>query len=108
MRTLDVKYNQKLRNAIGHNDIEYDTPTQRISYIPNSKKREKKSTEYLLEFEIEALSMFQAVLVASEYLYKLRELELIWEGVRPLPIEYSTKTVRKKYILMKNVHVVVD
>ena len=70
MRTIDVKYNQKLRNAIGHNDVEYETSTQKIIYIPDPKKREKKLSEYLLEFEIEALSMFQAILVISEYLYR--------------------------------------
>lgn len=98
MRTLDVKYNQKLRNAIGHNDVEYDTPTQNIVYIPDPKKRDKKKTEYLLEFEIEALSMFQAVLVISEYLYRLRELELMTNGVIPLHVDFPTKTKRKEKI----------
>lgn len=73
MRTIDVRYNQKLRNAIGHNDVEYETSTQKILYIPDPRKREKKLSEYLLEFEIEALSMFKTVLVISEYLYRLRE-----------------------------------
>lgn len=95
MRTIDVKYNQKLRNAIGHNDVEYDTVKQSIIYIPDPKKRDKKLSEYLLEFEIEALSMFQAVLVISEYLYRLREFELLSKGVIPLPVDFPTK-VRKK------------
>lgn len=98
MRTINVKYNQKLRNAIGHNDVEYETPTQKIIYIPDPKKREKKLSEYLLEFEIEALSMFQAILVISEYLYRLRELELLTKGVVPLPVEFPTKERRKKKI----------
>lgn len=84
MRPLNVKYDQKLRNAIGHNDVEYDTLSQKIKYIPDSKNRNKMLTKYLLEFEIEALSMFQAVLVISEYVYRLRELELINKGVMPL------------------------
>lgn len=95
MRTLDVKYNQKLRNAIGHNDVEYDNITQSIIYIPDPKKRNKKLTEYLLQFEMEALSMFQAVLVISEYLYRLRELELINKGIVPLHVEFLNKEVRK-------------
>ena len=49
----------------------------------------------MLEFEIEALSMFQAVLVISEYLYRLREFELLSKGVIPLPVDFPTK-VRKK------------
>lgn len=95
MRTIDVKYNQKLRNAIGHNDVEYETVTQKIIYIPDPRKRENKLSEYLLEFEIEALSMFQAILVISEYLYRLRELELLAKGVVPLPVEFPIKERRK-------------
>lgn len=98
MRTIAVKYNQKLRNAIGHNDVEYEIPTQKIIYIPDPRNREKKRSEYLLEFEIEALSMFQAILVISEYLYRLRELELIIKGVVPLKVEFPTTERRKKKI----------
>lgn len=98
MRTIAVKYNQKLRNAIGHNDVDYDIPTQKIVYIPDPKKRDKKLTEYLLEFEIEALSMFQALLVISEYLYRLRELELLSKGVIPLPVEFPAKERRMEKI----------
>lgn len=101
MRTINVKYNQKLRNAIGHNDVEYDTVKQSINYIPDPKKRDKNLSEYLLEFEIEALSMFQAVLVISEYLYRLRELELLSKGVIPLPVEFPTK-IRKKEKIYPN------
>lgn len=98
MCTIDVRYNQKLRNAIGHNDVEYETSTQKIIYIPDPRKREKKLSEYLLEFEIEALSMFKTVLVISEYLYRLRELELLSKGVKPLPVEFPTKERRKEKI----------
>lgn len=93
-----MRYNQKLRNAIGHNDVEYETSTQKIIYIPDPRKREKKLSEYLLEFEIEALSMFKTVLVISEYLYRLRELELLSKGVKPLPVEFPTKERRKEKI----------
>lgn len=75
---LDIITNAKLRNAIGHNDVEYDAIRQMITYIPNSKDRTKKETEYLLEFENEAIHMFQAVLGISEYLYHLRKLSLIY------------------------------
>ena len=87
LKTLDVQFNQKLRNAIGHNDVEYDTISQKITYIPNPKDRTKKLDEYLLKFEIEAIKMFQSVLVISEYLYRLRELELIYKGVIPLKVD---------------------
>lgn len=77
---LKLKYNAKLRNAIGHNDIEYDPITQLITYYPNPKDRTKKETEYLLQFELEALHMFQAILAISEYLYRLRELKFMQDG----------------------------
>ena len=62
---LGVKINVKLRNAIGHNDIEYDTASQLITYFPDPKNRVKKEIEYLLEFESEAVHMFQGILVVS-------------------------------------------
>lgn len=42
--------------------------------------------------------MFQAILVISEYLYRLRELELIIKGVMPLKVEFPTTERRKKKI----------
>lgn len=77
---LKILVNAKLRNAIGHNDVEYNSVDQLITYIPNPKDRTKKKTEYLLEFENEAMCMFQAILKVSEYLYRLRELELMHDG----------------------------
>ena len=84
---LDIIVNAKLRNAIGHNDVEYDTINQLITYIPNPEDRTKKETEYLLEFENEAMHMFQGILGISEYLYRLRELELMFEGETPLMVQ---------------------
>ena len=73
---LDVVVNAKLRNAIGHNDVEYDAVSQLITYIPNPKDRTKKKTEYLLEFENEAMHMFQGILGISEYLYRLMHFQI--------------------------------
>ncbi len=81
---LGIIVNPKLRNAIGHNDVDYNTATQLITYIPNPKDRMKKGTEYLLEFENEAVHLFQGILAISEYLYRLRELELILDGKIPI------------------------
>ena len=36
---LKTLVNAKLRNAIGHNDVEYDSVDQLITYIPNPKDR---------------------------------------------------------------------
>ncbi len=95
VKTLDVKYNQKLRNAIGHNDVEYDIKTQKIVYIPDTKNRKKKLAEYLLRFELEAVKMFQAILVISEYLYRLREIELLAKGVIPLKVNLPGENRKK-------------
>ena len=92
---LDVVVNAKLRNAIGHNDVEYDAVSQVITYIPNPKDRTVKKTEYLLEFENEAMHMFQALLGVSEYLYRLRELSLMYDGKIPLMVQERANWPKK-------------
>lgn len=92
---LDVVVNAKLRNAIGHNDVEYDAVEQLITYIPNPKDRTKKRTEYLLEFENEAVHMFQGVLGISEYLYHLRKLALMYGGKIPLMVQERANWSKK-------------
>lgn len=86
-KELQVILNSKLRNAIGHNDVEYDAITQKITYVSDPRDRAKKETAYLLEFENEAIHLFQAITVTSEYLYRLREFEMIVNGHIPLPID---------------------
>ena len=92
---LDVVVNAKLRNAIGHNDVECDAVSQVITYIPNPKDRTIKKTEYLLEFENEAMHMFQALLGVSEYLYRLRELSLMYDGKIPLMVQERANWPKK-------------
>lgn len=94
-KELQVILNSKLRNAIGHNDVEYDAITQKITYIPNPKDRTKKETAYLLEFENEAIYLFQAITVISEYLYRLREIEMIENGHVPLPVDQGLTPFKK-------------
>lgn len=97
---LNLLVNPKLRNAIGHNDVEFDSIKQLITYIPNPKDRTKKQTEYLLEFENEAIHMFQGILGISEYIYRIRELSLVYEGKMPVmlsePIHKSKKIGRNE------------
>ena len=92
---LQTLVNAKLRNAIGHNDVEYNSVDQLITYIPNPKDRTKKKTEYLLQFENEAMHMFQAILGISEYLYRLRELELMYDGKIPIMVQERVKWPKK-------------
>ena len=77
--------NSKLRNAIGHNDIKYDAISQEIIYTPDPRERTKQEKTYLLEFENEAVHLFQAIIVITEYLYRLKEFEMIKNGHVPLP-----------------------
>lgn len=93
---LHISVNSKLRNAIGHNDVDYDTASQLITYIPNPKDRTKKVTEYLLEFENEAMRLFQGILVCSEYLYRLREIKLIFDG--NVPVAFGQPISKQKKI----------
>jgi hypothetical protein len=92
---LNLLVNSKLRNAIGHNDVEYNTITQQITYFPNPKDRTKQLTEYLLEFENEAIHLLQAIVVISEYLYRLREIELITKGNIPFNQHEPVKEPKK-------------
>ena len=69
---------------------------QIITYIPNPTDRTKKKTEFLLEFENEAIHMFQAVLCISEYLYRIREMKLMFEGKMPLMVEEKNIGVTDK------------
>lgn len=94
-KELHVILNSKLRNAIGHNDVEYDAITQKITFIPNPKDRAQKETTYLLEFENEAIHLFQAITVISEYLYRLREIEMIENGHVPLPVDQGPTSFKK-------------
>ncbi|MFA6808451.1 MAG: SEC-C metal-binding domain-containing protein [Eubacteriales bacterium] len=92
---LKLQVNSKLRNAIGHNDVEYNAIKQQITYIANPKDRSKQQTKYLLEFENEAIQLIQAIIVISEYLYQLRKMELINKGNIPINPYGATKTPRK-------------
>lgn len=85
-KELRVMLNSKLRNAIGHNDVEYDAISQEITYTPDPRERAKQERTYLLEFENEAVHVFQAITVISEYLYRLKEIEMIKRGHIPLPV----------------------
>lgn len=84
-KELRVIINTDLRNAIGHNDFKYNTVTQEIVYLPDPADRSREETAFLLEFENEAVHLFQAITVICEYLYRLREFELIKNGHNPFP-----------------------
>lgn len=77
---LKSLFNSKLRNAVGHNDYEYNSISQEITYYPDPKNRSRQYKEYLLECENEVVHMFQGILAVSEFLYRLRELKMMHDG----------------------------
>lgn len=74
---MNCDVSSKLRNAIGHNDVEYNKVSQQITYIPNPKQRANRENTYLLKFESKAIDMFRSILTISEYLYRIREVDII-------------------------------
>lgn len=94
-KALGLHFNSKLRNAIGHNDVEYDNLTKKLIYISDPRDRSKKKTTYLLQFEDEALRLFQSILVISEYLYCLQEIDLMEKGVEFLQPEELDRIFKK-------------
>ena len=77
---MNAVINPNARNAVGHNDAIYNTFTQEIIAHPNPRDKLKEYRIYLLEFENEAMRLFQAVLAISELLYHLRKTEFILNG----------------------------
>ena len=71
---LKTFVNAKLRNAIGHNDVEYNSVDQLITYIPNPKDKTKKKTEYLLQFENDR----QNAVNSFENLRRIRKQLPLW------------------------------
>ena len=49
----------------------------------------------MLEFENEAMCMFQAILGVSEYLYRLRKLELMHDGKIPIMVQERANWPKK-------------
>ena len=47
-----------------------------------------------MEFENEALHLFQAILVIAEYLYKIKEFALIDKGHRPAELGMPSKKLK--------------
>ena len=71
---LKILVNAKLRNAIGHNDVEYNSVDQLITiYSLILKTEQKRKTEYLLQFENEAMHMFQGNIRNFQNIYTVCE-----------------------------------
>lgn len=56
---LDVVVNAKLRNAIGHNDVEYDAVSQLITYIPNPRIERRRKLSISLNLKMRPCICFK-------------------------------------------------
>lgn len=82
-KVTGIKLNNKLRNAIGHNDYSYDGITQIITYIPNSSQPEKYKNIYLLEFSLECIELIKGIVVLDEIIYRVRQFQYMMDGEIP-------------------------
>lgn len=82
-KVTKIKLNNKLRNAIGHNDYSYDGVTQKITYIPNSSQPDKKKSIYLLEFSLECIELIKGIIMIDEIIYNVRRYQYLYEGCIP-------------------------
>lgn len=78
-----VKLNNKLRNAIGHNDYSYDGINQIITYIPNSSQPEKCKYIYLLEFSLECIELIKGIVMIDEIIYRVKQSQYMFNGDIP-------------------------
>lgn len=95
-RKLLLNVNSRIRNAIGHDDVKYDSISQKITYIPNPKKREKSDSMYLLEFEKDIINIFEALLEIDEMLYMLMKIDLLRQGEKLEIFDLFNKSNHKK------------
>lgn len=93
---LFLNVNSKIRNAIGHDDVKYDSISQKITYIPNPKKREASESMYLLEFEKDILNIFEAILEVDEMLYMLMKIDLLQQGEKLEVFDWLDNLKHKK------------
>lgn len=68
---LKFPVNNKLRNAIGHRQYEYDGIIQIIKYIPNEKNKEVTEKKYLLEVAIECVYLMQYMVIIEDLIFQL-------------------------------------
>ena len=101
MQKANIRVNNKLRNAIGHNDYIYNCISQEITYIPDSSKPNKVENIYLLEFAEECIGMIKSVIYIEELVYQLEKNSCIFDGDIPIvmPNDFIKKQGRNEKCL---------
>lgn len=71
---INFPIDNKLRNAIGHKNYEYDGITQNIKYIPDEKQKETFENKYLIVIAIECVQLMQYMVILEDLIF-----QLIWK-----------------------------
>lgn len=92
-KLVSIKFNERMRNAIGHYDYKIEGKSQKILYTRNTNHTEHKEYEdeiYLLEFTIDCLKLYQSVVYMEEIIYLLETADYSGSGEK---ISYLKKKI---------------
>jgi hypothetical protein len=79
---ININMNNKLRNAIGHNNYIYNGLTQIIEFSPDPKHLDKKEKKYLLEVAVECIDLMQTTVIMSDYIIHLIRKKNMFSGIK--------------------------
>lgn len=71
---VNFPIDNKLRNAIGHSQYEFDGITQNIKYVPDEKQKEIVENKYLIVMAIECVQLMQYIVILEDLIF-----QLIWK-----------------------------
>lgn len=72
----------KLRNAIGHNQYEFNGITQIITYKPNEKKQEIIENKYLMKMAIECIQLMQYMVIIQDLIFQMIRKKNYNKGIK--------------------------
>lgn len=73
----------KIRNAIAHNSISFDSIDQIIQFKNIHKGSSREVKLYLIEFIMKCINMYQAIILLNEYFYQIEKIKITLEGNIP-------------------------
>lgn len=71
---VNFPIDNKLRNAIGHSEYEFDGISQNIKYIPDEKQKEIVENKYLIIMAMECVQLMQYMVILEDLIF-----QLIWK-----------------------------
>ncbi len=72
----------KLRNAIGHNQYDFNGITQIITYKPNEKKQEIIENKYLMKMAIECIQLMQYMVIIQDLIFRMIRKKNYNKGIK--------------------------